>query len=303
MPISKVHSSYVSNNKGSCNKLAEYLEKENSEISKMIDSAEFSSHIDLLKTMKQGFFSHNQTDCSFFEVVDAIDNNIKKLGKNDAKFFAPTINFSKNEQRHLIEKITKRKDVESVLDLTPKEFSLYNKAIIDYAREVMNNYAANFNRQDKGLKDGSDLVYFGRVEHFRKHKGFDSEVKNGEAKTGDFKSGLQSHVHIIVSRKDITQKMKLDPTVKDKKTQRKIGGNAYTVGFSRNAWINLNEQAFNRLFNYQRPALEMFEVQKTIKNGSPSAIDLILKNNPTYNTPDFQEDLRKKKKRKNRFRL
>lgn len=74
----------------------------------------------------------------------------------------------------------------------------------------------------------------------------------------------------------MTQKMKLDPTVNDKKTHRKIGGITYAIGFNRDNCINLNEQSYDRFFNYKRPVLEKFEVQNTIKNGSPFAIDLLL---------------------------
>lgn len=298
MPISKPHSSFASDNKGSCIKLAEYLEKEKAEIDRMINDPSYRKHAKLLRNMKQGFFNQYEINIGKIEVIGSIDTNIKKLGKKDAKFFAPTINFSQKEQRHLLRQITKGENVETVFDLTPEQFKLYNNALIKYAREVMDNYAANFNRQHKGLKDGTGLLYFGRVEHFRKYKGIDKEVKNGNEKSGDFKPGLQSHVHLIVSRKDATQKMKLDPTTKERLTNRKIGNNAYTVGFNRKNWIKLNEESFDRLFKYNRPELEKFEVQNTLKNGSPMEIDkiLMLGHSPTPN--EYQEDLRKKKKKK-----
>src|SRR5690606_36369125 len=116
---------------------------------------------DLLETMKQSFFTSKETNVGFIEVVDSIDKNISKLGRKDAKFFAPTISFSKNEQQHLISKITNKDDINSVFDFAPKEFTQYNILLIQYAREVMDNYATNFNRQHKGLMDGSDLLYFG----------------------------------------------------------------------------------------------------------------------------------------------
>ena len=298
MPISKPHSSFASKNKDNCIKLAQYLEKETIEIDQMIKDEVSKHRRDLLETMKQSFFTSKETNVGIIEVVDSIDKNISKLGKKDAKFFAPTISFSKNEQQHLINRITNKNDVNSVFDLTPKEFTHYNNLLIKYAREVMDNYATNFNRQHKGLMDGSDLLYFGRIEHFRKYKGIDKEVKTGNSKTGDYKPGLQSHIHIIVSRKDATQKMKLDPTTKERLTKRKIGNNAYTVGFNRNNWIKLNEESFDKLFNYKRPKLQKFEVQNTLKNGTPIEIDKILMSVNSLTPNDHQEDLRKKKKKK-----
>ncbi len=298
MPISKPHSSFASKNKDSCIKLAQYLEKENEEIDQMIKNEVSKNRRDLLETMKQNFFTSIETNVGFIEVVGSIDKNISKLGKKDAKFFAPTISFSKNEQQHLVSKVTNKGDINSVFDLTPKEFTQYNNLLIQYAREAMDNYATNFNRRHKGLVDGSDLLYFGKVEHFRKYKGIDKEVKNGNSKTGDYKPGLQSHIHIIVSRKDVTQKMKLDPTTKERFTKRKIGDNPYTVGFNRNNWIKLNEESFDKLFKYNRPKLERFETQNILKNGSPHEIDKILMSSPSPNQNDYQEDLRKKKKKR-----
>ena len=298
MPISKPHSSFASNNKGSCIQLAKYLEKENTEIDKMINDTGFSGHRDLLQTMKQGFFNQKDVNIGFIEVVDSIDSNISKLGKKDAKFFAPTISFSKKEQQRVIMKLTGKESIDSIFDLTPDEFSLYNAALIDYARKAMDNYAANFNRQHKGLNNGTDLLYFGRVEHFRKYKGIDKEVKNGSFNSGDFKAGLQSHIHIIVSRKDTAQKMKLDPTVKERETKRKIGNNAYTIGFNRKNWIQRNEKFFDKIFEYSRPNSEKFEFQNIAKNGSPNEIHQFLKLHQSVTPNDRQEDLRKKKKKR-----
>ena len=251
--------------------------------------------------MRQGFFSHSQTNIGKIEVISSIDNNIKKLSKKDSKFFAPTINLSQAEQAHLIKKITGRNNIETVFDLTPREFEAFNTTLIEFARKAMDNYASNFNRQHKGLNDGSDLVYFGRIEHFRKHKGTDKQVLIGNAKAGEFKPGFQSHIHLIVSRKDITQRMKLDPTTKERLTKRKIGANNYTIGFNRKNWIIRNEQSFDKVFQYHRIKSEKFEVQNIMKNGSPFDIDQLLKSG--YTPPianEFQVDLSKKKRKKSK---
>ncbi len=156
----------------------------------------------------------------------------------------------------------------------------------------MDNYAENFNRQNKGLKTGRDLVYFAKVEHFRKYKGTDEEVKLGLYKVGDFKPGLNSHVHIIVSRKDKTQRLKLTPITKERSTQRSIGGNAYQVGFDRMKWINMNERSFDNLFNYKRELTEKFNTQYTLKKGSPKEkSELIQKIEKIRKTLDFKKDL------------
>ncbi|WP_405399302.1 DUF5712 family protein [Maribacter sp. Asnod2-G09] len=276
MPISKTHSSTGGNNTGSCSSLANYLEKENIELDKMSDQEKDHDSKMKIESMKQQFFNHEKSDVSHTEVISSIDNNKKKLGKEDAKFFAPTISFSEKEQQQ-IAKMVSGKNIENIKDLNVKEFKAYNKAIQDYARKAMDNYAKNFNRKDKGLETGKDLVYYGKVEHMRKYKGTDKEVQQGKIKSGEYKKGLQSHVHLIVSRKDKTQKLKLSPMANERNKTRKIGGNEYKVGFDRKEWIQANEKAFDQQFQYKRQEIEKFQNQNILKNGNPSEKAKIIK--------------------------
>ncbi len=276
MPISKPHSSYGGNNSGSCGNLVEYLDKENQELDQLAENTQSKGKSLEIQERKQDFFSHRSDNVSQIEVRESIDSNKRKLGKEDAKFFAPTINFSQTELKHLALKATKGREVKSVWDMKTSEFKAYNKSLQDYGRKAMNNYAQNFNRQEKGLKSGDDLVYYGKIEHNRKYKGTDPEVLKGNAKSGQNKPGLQSHIHIIVSRKDKSQRLKLSPTANEKNTKRTIGKNKYTVGFDRKEWINKNEKSFDQMFQHQRKEVEKFEVQNILKNGSPTEKDKLL---------------------------
>ena len=269
MPISKPHSTLGADNKGSCSNLAIYLEKENEELDKLIKKASSMSEISQLENRKQGFFTASEINISTIDVINSIDNNKRKLGANDAKYFAPTISFSENELSHIAFLATGKREITSVLELNSSELEQFNNLIREYGRKAMDNYALNFNRQDKGVKSGADLVYFGKIEHFRKYKGTDNEVIEGKEISGEYKKGLQSHIHIIVSRKDKTQLLKLSPTCNEKQTNRKIGNNEYQVGFDRVKWINSNEKIFDEHFNYKRKELEKFENQNILKNGSP----------------------------------
>lgn len=269
MPISKAHSTLGADNKGSCSNLAIYLEKENEELDRLIKKSSSMSEIFQLENRKQGFFTASEINISTIDVISSIDNNKRKLGANDAKYFAPTISFSENELNHIAFLATGKREVTSVFDLNLSELEQFNNLIRDYGRKVMNNYALNFNRQDKGIKTGADLLYFAKIEHFRKYKGTDKEVINGKEISGEYKKGLQSHIHIIVSRKDKTQILKLSPTCNEKQANRKIGNNEYQVGFDRVKWIDSNEKTFDEHFNYRRKELEKFQNQNILKNGSP----------------------------------
>ena len=269
MPISKPHSTLGADNKGSCSNLAIYLEKENEELDKLIKKSSSMNEIFQLENRKQGFFTASEINISTIDVISSIDNNKRKLGANDAKYFAPTISFSEKELSHIAFLATGKREVTSILELNSSELEQFNNLIREYGRKAMDNYALNFNRQDKGIKTGADLVYFGKIEHFRKFKGTDKEVVDGKEISGQYKKGLQSHIHIIVSRKDKTQLLKLSPTCNEKQTNRKIGNNEYQVGFDRVKWINSNEKIFDEHFNYKRKEIEKFENQNILKNGSP----------------------------------
>lgn len=268
MPVSKPHSTLGANNTGSCVDLALYLEKENRDLDKLLYKTKQQSERLNIESRKQLFFSHSKTGITTNDVIYTIDNNKKKLGRVDAKYFAPTINFSKQELNHILKTIT-QKPITDVWQLSQDEYQRYNQKLQEYIRLVMSNYAINFERENKGLKTGNDLVYFAKIEHFRRYKGTDDEVLNGNCKTGDLKPGLNTHAHIIVSRKDKTQKLKLSPTTKEKSTDRIINGNKYHVGFDRIKWINKNEVSFDSFFKYQRPELEKFNNQYILKNGTP----------------------------------
>ncbi|TQI69339.1 hypothetical protein JM79_0214 [Gramella sp. Hel_I_59] len=277
MPISKPHSTLGAKNTGSCALLVNYLDKENQELEATINTKNSLKEITLLENRKQDFFNHRKADISPIEVIESIDYNIKKLGKTDAKYFAPTISFSQSELQHIISLATEKKNIDNVWQLSNSEYGKYNHLLKNYIREIMDNYAENFNRQNKGLLTGNDLVYYAKIEHFRKFKGTDEEVKQGLYNSGDYKPGLNSHAHIIVSRKDQTQRLKLTPTTKERSTHRSIGGNSYQVGFDRMKWINKNEKSFDTLFNYRRSAIEKFDNQYILKNGSPREKDLLIK--------------------------
>lgn len=277
MPISKPHSTLGATNTSSCIDLAMYLEKENNDLDKLLQKTNSIDEKREIESRKQFFFSHSKNNISTNEVISGIDKNIKKLGKKDAKYFAPTINFSQQELKHIIQSVTDKKEVKNVWELNIKEYELFNNKIKEYTKLIMTNYAKNFNRENKGLKSGNDLVYFAKIEHFRKFKGTDDEVLNTIYKAGDLKPGINSHVHIIVSRKDKTQKLKLTPTTKERSTTRTIGGNTYHVGFDRMKWINNNEKSFDDFFHYKRRERERFNNQYILKNGSPKEKETLLK--------------------------
>lgn len=248
----KIQTSEKANgNKGSANALASYLEKEDV----MNENESFEKGE--LPEPRTGFFDHHNSGIFKNEVIQKIDTNKKSLGKEDAKFYSLTISPSNEEQKHLLKNITK-KDIHDVNELNRRERIIYEKMLVNYTRKTMDEYASHFDRKD--LKSGDQLRYFAKVEHHRFYKGTDQEVKNGLAKSNVKKEGLNTHIHIIISRKDKEQRFKLSPLANEKKsTNSKLNGRTVKRGFDRNLFNIKAEAVFDQNFNYKRGLHEKVE--------------------------------------------
>ncbi|QXV65976.1 molybdopterin-guanine dinucleotide biosynthesis protein MobB [Mucilaginibacter sp. 21P] len=229
--------SEAGNNKGSCEQLVAYLEKEN-RLAEALDKF----------AVPESWFSHQRDDVQVYEVRQSIDNNIAKLSRDDAKFFLVNISPSEKELLYL-----KGKYGDKAVD--------YLKA---YAKRVMDAYAGNFKRS--GVESGKDLVYFGKLEHNRYYTYKDLEVRKGKAKRGEVKPGQQMHIQVIVSRKDVGNSIKLSPLNNSK---GKNAEHSLKVGqFDRVAFKQYAESLFDQLFDYPRTLDESFKYANTLKNGS-----------------------------------
>jgi hypothetical protein len=242
----KIHSSKKDNNRGSCRDLINYLEKENLEK-------------DVLNQEK--FFDQNTSDVSFYSTQASIDNNKGKLGKDETKFYMISVNPSKDELRHISRSVSGR-DIKNISQLTGIELRRYEEALKDYTRIVMNDYAKNFNR---GLT-GESLVYFGKVEHTRYHGRDSVEVKEGLYKVGEKKEGLQTHVHVVVSRMDESKRIRLSPMANAKNSKNIINGKEVQIGFDRMKFVQSCEKSFDSNFDYRRLQQHKFSHYHTMKN-------------------------------------
>ncbi len=196
--------------------------------------ANYMEHEDLERMEKgiytEGFF--NLTDDNIYKskVIKDTDSNIGQLLKADAKFFAIHVSPSEKELRAMGN--TEQEQVE---------------AMKRYIREVfIPEYAKNFN---KGLSE-ADIKFYGKI-HFDRSR---SDNK------------LNMHCHLIISRKDQSNKKKLSPLTNHKNTK----SGTITGGFDRVNLFQQAEQGFDKLFDYDRQLAESFEYWNTMKNGSIS---------------------------------
>jgi len=234
------------NNKASSGALVHYLDKEN---------RLFKPEEPML------WFNGNGSTIQSYEVKNKLDSNIAKLGREDAKFFLLNISPSQKEISHLKEQYGEDGAREKL------------KA---YAIKVMDEYAKNFKRTD--INSNADLLWFGKLENHRYYSHKDAAVKNGQVKRGTAKPGEQMHVQVIVSRKDITNKIKLSPMNKSRgrntEHSKKLGQ------FDRVAFKNSGEKLFDEQFGFDRPISETFKYANANAKGNlKEKMDLHAANN------------------------
>lgn len=194
--------------------------------------ANYLEHEDMERMQKgiytEGFF--NLTDDNLYkaQVIEDIDKNIGQLLKTDAKFYA--IHVSPSEKELLTLGNTEQEQAE---------------AMKRYIREVfIPEYAKNFN---KGLS-AEDIKFYGKI-HFDRSR---SDNK------------LNMHCHLIVSRKDQSNKVKISPLTNHRNTKK----GAIKGGFDRITLFESVEKGFDKLFGYDRQLSETFTYCNTMKNGS-----------------------------------
>lgn len=177
------------------------------------------------------FFNQERDSVSAKEVTFKIDKNRAQLHKTDAKFFVITVSPSDKEL--------------SAMGKTQVEQA---EKLKEYIRDdVMQKYAEGFG---KGL-NANDIEYYAKVHHCRGKDGV-----------------TDMHAHIIVSRKDRTNKIKLSP----KTNHRNTGKGAVRGGFERTGFYKGCEERFDKRFKYDRDVKESFEYCNVMKNGTADQI-------------------------------
>lgn len=259
---------HAQKNTGSVKDLAEYLEKENMG-KDMMD--------------KEYFFDHLDNNVLLEEVIAGIDNNKKGLKKSETKFYEMSLSFSQKELAHIS---------------ATHPGHAKDAAIKNYIRSAMDEYAKQFGR---GL-EGKDIVYFAKIERNRRYHPKDAanrdaykvnyaitakldklpedalrERKELESKfirdskgtviyPGNEKAGDNTHVHIVVSRRDKSQSISLSPLANSKGGLNKLNGKEVKIGFDRDAFVQKIESSFDKIFSYERNRVEKYKELRVAKS-------------------------------------
>ncbi|WP_147677789.1 MobB family relaxase [Algibacter pacificus] len=240
------------------------------------------------------FFNPYGDEISAEEVVKEIDGNTAKLEKHEPRFYSITVSPSKYELRKL---------QNSSEDLKRYTRELMKDYVASFNREIKGRpviiddikYYAKVEHQRtfKGtdfqvkknqpfatkilqLKTEIRNIQEGRAEgNIKKMKKEIAKLErqaphqqNGKRIVqGMAKDGNQSHIHIIVSRKDASNRFSLSPGSKYKASDVKLNGETVKRGFDRDKFFERAEKSFDKNFGYKRNFAETYKARKDfVKN-------------------------------------
>lgn len=190
------------------------------------------------------FFTIDKDKITSEEAKNIIDYNVKGLKKDEEKFYSFSLNPSADELSHI-------KNDKNLMK--------------SYVRDVMSNYAKNF--QSKNLSD-KDIVWTAIIHDTRyyTHEDLAKARENKDSqnfRVGDVKPGNNMHAHIIVSRLN-----------KDMKTALTIRGRKGKDNFSLFEFQKKNQESFQVNFKYKEGVNLYGEMQtKSILKGLHSLSD------------------------------
>ncbi len=262
-------------------------------------SADFVDYLEkenqgLEKEEMEHFFNQYGDELSAFEVVKGIDGNTAKLKKKEPKFYSITVNPSKYELRQLQ---NSREDLKQYTRAIMKDYaSSFNREINGQAVTVDDiKYYAKIEHQrtfkgtDKQIRENQPFAtkILNLKNEIRKIEGRqqDGNIKKLRARItkleaeapyqqngkrivqGMLKDGNQSHIHIIVSRKDASNSVSLSPGSKYKASEVMMNGKKVKRGFDRDSFFAKAEKRFDTTFKYKRNYAESYKSKKDfIKN-------------------------------------
>ena len=257
----------------------DYLEKENEGL-----SAKEQEH----------FFNQTNDHVSPKSVIDHIDTNTTKLKKVEPKFYAITVSPSAYELKHLQDhsqdlKRYTREFMKDYADSFNREISGNQVTVNDIVYYAKIEHQRTYKGTDVQVRENApfrkELVKL-QNDLLKINKGeLSGNISQIEARIGKLidqaphkingklieqgmkKEGLQTHIHIIVSRKDASNSVSLSPGSKYKASDVELHGKMVKRGFDRDRFFDKAEKTFDRAFNYDRNFVEQYASRKDfIKN-------------------------------------
>jgi len=261
------------NYRGSARDFVNYLEKENE--GKSLEDREL-------------FFNQTENNIEADRVIAEIDANTSKLSKKDPKFYSIMVSPSQAELKHIGDDPEKLKQYTRELMKTYAASFYRDKEVT--VKDVL--YFAKLERErtysekDKAVKENQahaskilELQHRVRAIKEGREQGDVAKLKvriqalereaphhqNGKRIVpGMVKEGHQSHIHIIVSRKDMTNSHSLSPGSKFRTSETILNGEKVKQGFDRDTFYRAGERTFDKQFGYRRNFVETYHARNLL---------------------------------------
>lgn len=253
----------------------DYLEKENEGLEK-----EDMEH----------FFNQYGDEISANEVVKEIDGNTAKLKKKEPKFYSIMVSPSKYELRKLenssadLKRYTRELMKDYAASFKGREIDGRPISVDDIKYFAKIEHQRTFKGTDKQVKENQPFatkilelkneipkiergnatgnierlkLKIGKLERDAPHQQNGIRIVQGMPKEGN-----QSHIHIIISRKDASNRFSLSPGSKYKASEVEMHGKKVKRGFDRDAFFAKAEITFDKTFGYNRNYAETYKAKK-----------------------------------------
>ena len=145
-------------------------------------------------------------------------------------------------------------------------------------KELRTDIVQKTKDRDKAFKD-KDYAIANKlnVELAKLEKQYIRNTEGKIIKPHELKDGKNHHVHVVVSRKDMTQTLKLHPLTNSKGSANKLNGIDVQIGFNRDKFAERAENAFDKRFEYDREVKDKYTYLRDQKNDTEKAIKAIIK--------------------------
>ncbi|PCE63004.1 MobB family relaxase [Sediminicola luteus] len=249
---------------------------------------------------RKGFFNLDTDGIPSERVIAEIDGNTAKLKKKDPRFYSIVVSPSQRELKHI------RNDKQLLKQYTRKLMEAYahnfnrnqriqvsdimffakiedKRTFRGFERQVLGN--APYHKEIVKLKNDMAKIARGEIQgNLRRiqakidalDKQAPYRAQGKRIVSGMEKPGLQTHVHIIVSRKDIQGKHILSPLSKYRASEVVLNGKPIKRGFDRNAFLESAEKTFDTVTGYNRNYVETYTGRKALLNDPKAFYQKIL---------------------------
>ncbi|WP_034887621.1 MobB family relaxase [Gillisia sp. Hel_I_29] len=262
-------------------------------------SADFVGYLEkenqgLEQEKMEHFFNQYTDNISAEVVVKDIDGNGGKLKKTEPKFYSITVSPSQYELKRLqnhsedLKKYTRELMKDYVASFNREingcpiridDIKYYAK--IEHQRtfkgtdiQIKENqpYATKIlqlKNEIRGIQNGTvkGNIKSKKREIIKLEREAPNQQEGKRIVQGMPKAGNQSHIHIIVSRKDASNTFSLSPGSKHKASEVEMHGKQVKRGFDRDKFFDSAEKTFDKTFSYHRNFAETYQARKDfIKN-------------------------------------